>query len=158
VAADAFVSGLIGIIALYMAPFLAISVVLGTLQLSETLPSSSLEWLAVWVGAAAESVAWFTQGGLANLPSTLALRHPSFGIPIGLMFYSTFLTSVWLWLYLASTSIVGWMPTIRYVWRRLGKTYDLKMQPFASLGEIAAMIFAAIWSCVLPIVVLRAIF
>ena len=86
---------------------------------------------------------------LVTLDSTLA------PVTLGIFFYSTFLTSVWLWLYLAAGAAVrvagGF--NVGLLWLR-GFT-DLDEQPFRSLGFAAVLITTLIFLAGIPLILLN---
>ena len=86
---------------------------------------------------------------LVTLDSTLA------PVTLGIFFYSTFLTSVWLWLYLAAGAAVRVAGGFNVGLRWLRGFTDLDEQPFRSLGFAAVLITTFIFLAGIPLILLN---
>ncbi len=86
---------------------------------------------------------------LVTLDSTLA------PVTLGIFFYSTFLTSVWLWFYLAAGAAVRVAGGFNVGLRWLRGFTDLDEQPFRSLGFAAVLITTLTFLAGIPLILLN---
>ena len=88
--------------------------------------------------------------GLISLDPELSM----FGVTLGIFFYSTFLTSIWLWLYLAAGAAVRVAGGFGVGLRWLRAFTDIDEQPFRSLGFAAVLITTLIFLAGIPLILL----
>lgn len=89
------------------------------------------------------------------LAHTLALSSPDYpAIPSGIFFYSTFFTSVWVWLYTLSGFIVklGEYLGVGFSW--LKAILDIKNKPLRSMGLILDILISIAFLISLPFLIL----
>ena len=89
--------------------------------------------------------------GLISLDPEMSM----FGTTLGIFFYSTFLTSIWLWLYLAAGAAVRVAGGFNVGLRWLRGFTDLDQQPFRSLGFAAVLITTLIFLAGIPLILLN---
>jgi hypothetical protein len=78
----------------------------------------------------------------------------SYVMPLGIFFYSTFLTSVWLWLYSASVLVSRILVRLGGGVGFLLKITDVEKQPFRSMGFTSVVIVSLLFLVGLPFVLL----
>ena len=76
---------------------------------------------------------------------SLALR---FHHPLSVLFYSAFLTSIWIWLYVASAVLIKIAHRVRPLWLKAFPYLDVERRPMQAIGRIAG-IMAGIGYCIL---------
>lgn len=70
--------------------------------------------------------------------------------PMGVFFYSTFLTSVWLWLYALGSMIIKTVVLLRIGLTQFRRIFDIENKPLRSIGMVCNLIIAIIFLvCVL---------
>lgn len=80
------------------------------------------------------------------LDSSLQLSaKPSGFIPMGIFFYSTFLTSLWLWLFVLSSLIVRIAGRLNTGMKWFTETFDVESKPLRSIGIVAIAITVIIF-------------
>lgn len=65
--------------------------------------------------------------------------------------YSTFLTSIWIWLFVISGLLVKTAVQTQGVWHRLRGLLDIDNQPFLCIGIVAGLILAIVWAALTAI-------
>jgi hypothetical protein len=75
-----------------------------------------------------------------------------YSMPLGLFFYSTFFTSVWLWLYAASIFLTRILLRMNSGVGVLLRVTDVERQPFRSLGFVGVIIVSGLFALGLPLV------
>ena len=83
---------------------------------------------------------------------TLDRQTSLLGITMGVFFYSTFLTSVWLWLYAASVLVSRVLLRMNNGVGFLLRVTDVERQPFRSMGFISVIIVSVLLTLGLPLV------
>jgi hypothetical protein len=66
------------------------------------------------------------------------------GLPYGIFFYTSFFTSIWVWLYLAGGVAIRWIPTTDRLRALLVKIVDVKGQPLKAIGWVVASMAASL--------------
>jgi hypothetical protein len=80
------------------------------------------------------------------LPKVLGLDPGGKGSPsLGIWFYSAFLTSVWLWLYLAAGLIVKLAHYLQIGVGGIRRLLDIEKRPCTALGWVAVAVVSLIW-------------
>ncbi len=75
-------------------------------------------------------------------------------LPLGILFYSAFFTSTWLWLYILAVLLSRVLLRMNNgVGFLLGVT-DVEKQPFGSMGFVSVIIVSALFALGLPLVLL----
>ena len=77
-----------------------------------------------------------------------------YDISLGPFWYSTFLTSVWVWLYLASSVIMSAAHSVTVGWHTVRRLVDAERQPFLSLGVISILIATGFYLAAIPFVII----
>ena len=77
------------------------------------------------------------------LPLTL---DPDFNFPFGIFFYSTFFTSVWLWLYVIAAIILKGLKYFGVIVEKAGTIFDLENKPISALGIVASIFVTFIFA------------
>lgn len=80
------------------------------------------------------------------------LRARENGFSFGIFFYSTFFTSLWVWMYFLSWAIIRLAARGRHVLVFLQWALPIKERPLRAIGEVAATMFFIIYSLVALIV------
>lgn len=62
------------------------------------------------------------------------------GALFGIFFYSTFSTSVWIWLFVASSLVVRLLSTLRLSVRKIGSIFDVENKPLRSIGFVSMVL------------------
>ncbi|HLG56187.1 MAG TPA: hypothetical protein VI485_12710 [Vicinamibacterales bacterium] len=70
----------------------------------------------------------------------------------GVWFYSTFMASVWVWLYAASSLILRVAPSVGGFWKWVWSWVDVRNQPFMSLGVVSIFIITVLYVIAAPFV------
>ena len=91
---------------------------------------------------------------LDHIRDLVTLDSTSTPLTLGIFVYSTFLTSVWLWLYLAAGAAVRVAGGFNVGLRWLRGFTDLDEQPFRSLGFAAILITTLIFLAGIPLILL----
>ena len=72
-------------------------------------------------------------------------------VPIEVFFYSTFFTSVWLWLYMLTSIVVICISKLGKIWLWLRDSFlDIEKQPILAMGWIASMIITIFFLAAFP--------
>ena len=66
--------------------------------------------------------------------------------PFAIFFYSSFFTSVWLWLYVTSGFAIKATRRIRFIWGRFSKYLDIDKKPLGCVGKVSALLVASLWA------------
>ncbi|MEQ9399383.1 MAG: hypothetical protein RJQ04_09425 [Longimicrobiales bacterium] len=90
------------------------------------------------------------QAGLRAGDVEIALSN----VPIGIFFYSTFLTSVWLWLYALSVPLSRVLVRAGRGMGFLLRAADVSRHPFRALGFASVLVVSALFLCGLPLLLL----
>ncbi|MEQ8331274.1 MAG: hypothetical protein RH859_12515 [Longimicrobiales bacterium] len=75
-------------------------------------------------------------------------------VPLGIFFYSTFLTSVWLWLYALSVPLSRVLVRAGRGMGFLLRAADVSRHPFQALGFASVLVVSALFLCGLPLLLL----
>ncbi|WP_089723859.1 hypothetical protein [Candidatus Thiosymbion oneisti] len=92
----------------------------------------------------------FLAGFLSNvLPlSSPGGSQPSFGI----WFYSTFFTSVWVWIYILSGILLSTRKPIDLFITKFKRFFDVEKKPFLSMGGASILVITAMYLVIIPVV------
>jgi hypothetical protein len=104
-----------------------------------------------WTGRMAESF-----GGVVTLAVTLGQfpnMDPDVLPPPGLWFYSTFVTSVWVWLYALGGLLLRGARRLDGVMGVFRRVIDVEAKPIRSIGYAAVLITTLLFLLMLPLVV-----
>jgi len=82
----------------------------------------------------------------------VTLETAPMGLPFGLFFYSAFLTSVWLWLYVAAVILSRFLLRMNNGVGFLLRASDVEQQPFRSMGFVSVIIVSGLFALGLPLV------
>ena len=74
----------------------------------------------------------------------------------GVVFYSTFFTSVWLWLYMISGMLTQLSNSVNNVFGFINRFFFRDDQPFISLGAISIVLITCLYLMLVPVVILAA--
>ena len=66
-----------------------------------------------------------------------------------ILFYSSFFTSVWVWLYVASGVLVKTLQRGRLVWRNISPYLDIENRPLRAMGRVAGLLAGAAYGLIL---------
>jgi len=80
-------------------------------------------------------------------PLTVRISGP----PWGIFFYSTFFTSVWVWLYALAGGLLKLAQALGVAWRGLRWLLDIEQKPLRSMGLVANLLITLVY-LVMPIV------
>ena len=72
-------------------------------------------------------------------------------VSTGILLYSTFFTSVWLWLYLLSSFGLRLLIGISFAWEWLKTLFDIETKPILSLGALSIVIVTLVFIAGLPV-------
>ena len=75
-------------------------------------------------------------------------------VPVGLLFYSAFVTSAWLWLYAAAVLVSRVLLRMNSGVGFLLRVTDVEKQPFRSMGFVGVIILSCLFALGLPLVLL----
>lgn len=123
------------------------------------LDTISTAFLAFFFTSAAYMMALFLMGGVSGGDSEqttildiLNFRRPH---PIGQyalpLFYSSFFTSIWVWLYVIAGLSVKTLRSMSFVWARIRPWLDIDQKPMIALGRVAGSLVAATYALILAI-------
>jgi hypothetical protein len=65
---------------------------------------------------------------------------------MAIYFYSSFFTSVWLWLYVIAGFTIQTLRRIRFFWVRVSKYLDIDKQPLGCIGKVSGLVLASLWA------------
>jgi hypothetical protein len=74
----------------------------------------------------------------------LGSEYPSQGLTI--FFYSSFFTSVWLWLYVIAGFAIKASRKLQFLWFRLSKYLDIDKKPLGCIGKVSGLLLASLWA------------
>lgn len=74
-------------------------------------------------------------------------------LPIGIWFYAAFFTSVWVWLYVLSGSVVRLMEYLGIGINRLKFVLDIKNKPLRAIGFVSIVLFTIAYLVVMPFLI-----
>ena len=75
-------------------------------------------------------------------------------VPVGIFFYSAFVTSAWLWLFTLATLLVRFVSGLGRAFRPLLRLLDYERAPFRALGYVSAVMISGIFALGLLFVIL----
>ena len=75
-------------------------------------------------------------------------------IPVGVFFYSAFITSAWLWLFALATLVLRWISFVGEKFRPLAEAMGYRETPFRAVGYASILVVTAVFLTGLPLVVL----
>ena len=78
----------------------------------------------------------------------------TYGIPLGIFFYSAFATSVWLWLHAAAVLLSRFLLRMNSGVGFLLRATDVEKQPFRSMGFVSVILVSCLFALGLPLVLL----
>ena len=118
------------------------------------------EWFLRGVDQDSLSAAVVTRPPLFDTYSHSYVRNSSesrgdgAGFPPGILFYSAFFTSVWLWIYAASVLVSRVLLQMNSGVGFLLRVTDVERQPFRSMGFVSVIIVSVLFALGLPLVLL----
>ncbi len=75
---------------------------------------------------------------------------------LGVWFYSTFMASLWTWLYGVSSLILRLASSVGGSWKWVRGWVDVKNQPFRSLGAISILVITVVYVVAAPFIIFGA--
>jgi len=118
------------------------------------------EWLLRGVDQDSLSAVLVTRPPLFNAYSHSYVKYQSewrgdgAGFPPGVLFYSAFFTSIWLWLYAASVLVSRVLLRMNSGVGFLLRVTDVEKQPFRSMGFVSVILVSCLFALGLPLVLL----
>lgn len=120
-------------------------IMLLTLDLVVTFAIGFIAFLALWGAFGSNPI-----DGFISIVLPLSIERngePSWGI----WFYSTFFTSIWIWLYILSGFLISIQKFARLAIRRFRWFFDIEKKPFISLGGIAIILITVAYMIIIPV-------
>jgi len=71
--------------------------------------------------------------------------------PYGIFFYSAFLTSVWVWLYVVGGLVIKALKNMFKGWTRLTPFLDLETKPLTAIGRVAAVLVGFAYAIIIAV-------
>lgn len=82
----------------------------------------------------------------------LVFRSRVIDIPISVFFYSTFLTSIWIWLYICGVGVLRALQTLGRSTRFLHAVLDIDKKPLKSIGFVTMILIVGLFALAAPAV------
>lgn len=146
-ALDSFVTAAIALVAIPVA--LALTIEMGTRGMGLTdVPEYVFRFLVEETPYVLGAIFSLERVGLFYFRDGLPLPLTA---PLAIFFYSTFLTSIWIWLYLLAGGAVR-VANYAGVWvARFNRVFDIDSQPLRSIGSAAMFLVTLIFLLALPL-------
>ncbi len=117
-----------------------------------TLSISIVAWCGIILFSSSKGVD-FERLYVVMLDIVIPLSNKDFDVlfPPGIVFYSTFLSSIWLWLYIISVFLIRISSSIDSTFNLIKKYLYRPEQPFTSLGAVSVLIITILYALVIPV-------
>ncbi len=74
------------------------------------------------------------------------------GLSFGIWFYSTFFTSVWVWIHILSGILLSTRKPINLFITKFKRFFDVEKKPFLSMGGVSVIVITAMYPIIIPVV------
>jgi hypothetical protein len=82
----------------------------------------------------------------------ITIRRNFYTNLFSIFFYSSFFTSVWVWLYVVSSVLIRMMQKVRRLWAEVLPFLEIEKKPLVAIGRVAGILVGSAYATVLGIV------
>ncbi len=113
-----------------------------------------LTFLIASVGIVGAGTLFFSQDDLIANSVEFVFEMAGFDSPVSIFFYSTFLTSVWIWLYLLGLGVLRFLQGFAWGTRFLHSNLNIEDKPLRAIGFVSMVLIVGMFAVAAPFVLL----